>query len=964
MTEPVVAPVFLPWLRLGLAAHLDTPAEGGLAPADTATIKVTARARGTGPDADTTTLVPSPDVRLRGPGEVIGLDPLQVLRRDPEPGAADAEPNYLAAVELAAPDLPWRFTPASPDPDGRLQPWLALVVVAERDGVRLEPAVWPARTPVLHIEDGLAGELPDLRHCWAWAHVQADHDLAAGVPAALAEAPGAFRARLLCPRRLTPGGRWIACVVPAFETGRQAGLGEPVTGSGLAWDVETDDSVRLPVYDSWRFSTGPRGDFESLVRRLRARELPGSVGRRDLDVSDPGGGLPTAAGMLLTYEGALLAPAGAPRPWPDDHRTRMKGALRRAVNQRLAPGPAPAPYDALVNDPVVGPPAYGAPQAERRTVPADGAEPLWFGQLNTEPPHRSVAGLGAEVVRADQEALMAVAWRHAAKLRAVNRTLGRARLAWELGRKAEPRFKALDDAWILQVAGPAMARLRHPSAGTVKGAVAASELPAGLVSGAFRRQTRTVRGFGVRDRATGTRLPSTTAVTAAALAAPVAFGSAWRTVVTLPGAELDGPLPDLGPLFTDEGRARVSRPAREDDVDLDPGQVELPDGIPTGGTLAGHVRAGLDPLGTIRAMVDTRVLGLSADRAHDVPPRARADPSFTTPMSERLIALSVEYLVPGIGVIPDDTLGLLEANQPFAEAFLAGLNHELGREFLWREYPARPGATWARRFWDTGPGGPAGIVPIGAWLPTTSLGDHQPDETGAASLVLLLKGALPRRYPDLRVYAVEAVWRNGKRRERKDGEVRLPVMAGRLERDTCFWGFALDEGDARGSTDPGDDRPGWFFVLEQQPGRTRFGLDAPAERFRQEEPPANWADLSWSHLAPEGDDPLPLFADPDGPSWLADGVKRPGNGGRDAWGEDAAAMARITLQRPVRMLVHADSMLPPPPAPAGGGRPGPDFDPFDPFDLPGPGRPGTPRRPGRRPPGTAGASGADGGGRR
>jgi len=321
-------------------------------------------------------------------------------------------------------------------------------------------------------------------------------------------------------------------------------------------------------------------------------------------------------------------------------------------------------------------------------------------------------------------------------------------------------------------------------------------------------------------------------------------------------------------------------------------------------------------MGTVKAMVEARVLGLSADRAHDVPPRARAHPSFTTPMSQRLTALSVEYLVPGIGVIPDNTLGLLEVNEPFVEAFLTGLNHELYREFLWREYPARPGATWARRFWDTGPGGPDDIPPIGTWAAATPLGGHRPAEAGAASLVLLLKGALPRRYPDLRVYAVQAVWRNGKRREHKNGgEVRLPVMAGQLERDTCFWGFALDEKQARGSTDPDDARPGWFFVLEQRPGHTRFGLDAPAARLRQQQPPASWSDLSWSHLGARGDDPLPSFANPTGPAWLADGVRRPGNGGPDAWGEDAAAMARITLQRPVRMLVHADSMLPPPARP-------------------------------------------------
>ncbi|HEY7070597.1 MAG TPA: hypothetical protein VH479_10800, partial [Acidimicrobiales bacterium] len=552
MTEPapvsLVPPTFLPLLRSGLAAYLDVPAVQGLAPGGTATVSVTVQAHGSGPEADNLLPVPSPAVRLVSPGEVLALDPLQVLRHDPEPGASDAEPNYFAQVELAAPDLPWRFTPASPG-DGLLQPWLALVVVEDRDGVWLAPAGEAGRLPALHVDDA-ERELPDLAHCWAWAHVHADHALAEGVPAALEEAPETFRSRLLCPRRLPPGTSWLACVVPTFAAGRQAGLGQTVTDSGPAWTVPSGAEVVLPVYYSWRFSTGPGGDFESLVKRLRPRELPGSVGRRDLDVSDPGGGLPTAAGLVLTFEGGLLSPTGGPRPWPDAHRQAMKTGLRQTVNRRLNRAPWPEPYDALTHDPVVGPPAYAAPQAGRRTVPAEDVPPVWFGQLNTEPPHRAVAGLGAEVVRADQEALMAAAWKHAAGLRAVNRTLGRARLAWELGAKAEVRVKTLDDARIVQLAGPAMARLAHPGAGTVRGALTASALPAGLVSGAFRRLTSTVPGFTVPSPGGGQRSPATAAVTAAAMAAPAAFAAAWRTPTVVPGTELDEPLPDLGPLVS------------------------------------------------------------------------------------------------------------------------------------------------------------------------------------------------------------------------------------------------------------------------------------------------------------------------------------------------------------------------------------------------------------------------------
>ena len=984
MTEPglLLPPAFLPWLRNGLAAFLDAPAQDGLATADSASVTVTVVAAGSGPGGDSVRTVPSPVVRLVGPGEVLALDPSQIVRREPAPGEPDAEPNYFAQVELAAPDLPWRFTPASPGAD-RLQPWLALVVVIDGDGVDLAPAAG-ARLPVLTVDDP-AAELPDLAGCWAWAHVQADHDLAGGLEAALSEAPEAFRARLLCPRRLKARTAWLACLVPTFAAGRQAGLGEPVTATGLAWEAGAAGPVRLPVYDAWRFSTGPKGDFESLVRRLRPRELPGGVGRRDLDVSDPGGGLPRAPGTLLTYEGALVSPAGGARPWPTAHRDTVKAALAELVGRRPVAGKAPQPYDALRDDPVVGPPAYTSAQAGLRSVPPEGQPPVWFGELNTEPVHRAVAGVGAEVVRADQEALMAAAWAHAEGLGRVNRVLGRARFAWELGTKAAPGVKAVGDARLLQLAGPALARLAHPRTGTCLGALGASDLPDGLVSAAFRRITSTQPGF-TTARREGGRARLTDAVTASALAAPTAFTAVWHTRTVAAGTELQGPLPDVGQSTANAranegaGPALRGRPGPAGRRGPLEGPVQGPVQGPTQGPVRGsdglvedlvdRVRAALDPAATIRAMVDTRVLGLPSarPRTRDVPHRVRAHPDFLTPMSERLVALSVEYLVPGVGAIPDDTVGVLEVNHAFLEAFLAGFNHELGREFQWREYPASPGSTWARRFFDSGPvarpdqadpvgkgpqAAPADISPIGRWAADAPLGSHAPEGTPTASLVLLVKGALPRRYPDLRVYAVEAEWTDeGTRGEKPGGQLRVPVLAGQLEPDTFFWGFELTESEARGRTDPALHKPGWFFVLEQQPGATRFGLDGPQARLRGTTP-RQWTALSWSHLAPPGDGPLPSFVDPFGPEWLA-GVERPGNGGDDTWGEDAAAMARITFQRPVRMLVHADSMLPAPFDAGdwnlpGGGPKGP-FDPQGPIDPqgprgPGPGGRGRPRRP-------------------
>ena len=111
-------------------------------------------------------------------------------------------------------------------------------------------------------------QLPDLRDSWGWAHVQrsvGNRQLAGG-----ATAPSAALARLVCPRRLSRDVTYLACLVPAFNSGGAAGLGQTPTGQHeLAWSVDAGGVVKLPVYDHWTFTTGPDGDFEDLVTRLR-----------------------------------------------------------------------------------------------------------------------------------------------------------------------------------------------------------------------------------------------------------------------------------------------------------------------------------------------------------------------------------------------------------------------------------------------------------------------------------------------------------------------------------------------------------------------------------------------------------------------------------------------------------------------------------------------------------------------
>ena len=132
---------FMPWARRGLArahAHAQLNMDGVSAlPGVTLGLKL----KGTGGSDMTET--PEVDLKLLGPGDVIGIDPRIIVRVEPRSNNHDFEPNYLAAIEFDTPDFPWLFTPAKADSKERLAPWLALVVLA-RDEVA-DPVLRPGR---------------------------------------------------------------------------------------------------------------------------------------------------------------------------------------------------------------------------------------------------------------------------------------------------------------------------------------------------------------------------------------------------------------------------------------------------------------------------------------------------------------------------------------------------------------------------------------------------------------------------------------------------------------------------------------------------------------------------------------------------------------------------------------------------------------------------------------------------
>jgi hypothetical protein len=218
--------------------------------------------------------------------------------------------NYLAAVDFDQPELPWLFTPAG-CPAWPPEPWLVLVVVRDRPGV----SSTCRGSPLPRLRSRPGGGRPDLADSWARRTQLLDDDAGsspAAVATALQEHPNHNVSRLVCPRWLEPDGRWIACLVPAFDAGVVRGFGGTPPPGDLKPAWSSPDSIELPVYYHWNFQTRPQGDFESLARRLKPYEASARIGRVKMHVGDasPFVDLPEGdPGRFLDMDGALQAPA-------------------------------------------------------------------------------------------------------------------------------------------------------------------------------------------------------------------------------------------------------------------------------------------------------------------------------------------------------------------------------------------------------------------------------------------------------------------------------------------------------------------------------------------------------------------------------------------------------------------------------------------------------------------------------
>jgi hypothetical protein len=800
---------------------------------------------------------------FHGAPDVTGLLPGAITHVSPAPGSTNAEETMCPYVELAAPDLPWRYTPEPRNGD-KWRPWFALVV-GPADQMALQ-----GRSEVV-IGKSVLKEHP-LGEAAKWAHVQMTNPPS--------PAPAHTVSRLLSPYPLEPNTNYLAVVVPIFDS-----LGN------LRWTGAAADAV-VPIYHSWRFRTGDAGDFKDLALRLKTRPIDDpllrALGRDAIEYPLPG------QANVAVVRSALVPPSAVPVNGSDPDGPPPNDVAASIADMRLSR------YDAQGRH-VVQLPVYGEAWVADPLQPAAG----WGASLNDNPRHRVAAGLGLWCGVAKQDLIADAAAARAAglfiaaqRIRALTAGLAAAGSLWSRRLPSTPEAR-------LTLFGPAFARMASVgggSGGTVltnvtdphNGMTNGRPMPPALFSSAARRllRPRTARS---RDASAGALTPEQIVPAAnkcerlAPILRPSLAPDGGRDQRGLPHADFlaaslrvgAGPgllsgieLEALGRRLADAGhdrglldsisphfwpdllRALLLHP-RPDDAAIaqlversrsERDEIEIGE---LGETLN---RIGSEPPARRCRPVDLRALdavlmtafrpdrnGVAAARVLNsidgldpVEPFAPPEicPDLDLPAWRFLRDEGREWLLLGRnGIQPDDVVAL-GTNPRFINAFLTGLNTQALGELRWRNIPVKTGCTPLRRFWDritsataTAPSAPAtDIRGIALWNPAQPLGhaDHSPDPSNVRQLVIVFRTDLFRRYPQTLVYLAAAA------KTPSGGPDWMapatfapnvaPVFTGEIDPDLVFFGFPVK---------PEDLADRWIVVEEAPPGYRFRDKDLP-----------------------------------------------------------------------------------------------------------------------------------------
>ena len=582
--------------------------------------------------------------------------------------------------------------------------------------------------------------------------------------------PSVAISRIICPRKLEENTSYTAFLIPTYETGRLAGLGIAIApgtkAQAPAWDHTaawpgTNSGGTFPVYHEWYFRTGATGDFEYLVRQVKPRIADLRVGKRPMDIQSPGYGLFYTATQATSQpgaewlEGALVVPLNnAPLFFPavptvnqpsrtpeekfsdniKDFVNLGEDILTYPANNPMLSQAFPAPGDPNpASDPVIAPPLYARWHALRSKADRYNNPNLWLNELNLDPRYRVAASLGGDYIRKNQELLMDEAWDQVGDVLEANRKAALAQLALATSQAMHARHIASQPIeQLLPMTSSVHAKIKTGTI-TLQQNMNNSSLPESATSSTFRKISRPTgvlvkrldpsmnqpANNPVGKMIQGSLAPAAAKQSPGAMAATFQMNSLNTAIsnvqavanpaavpynISLPAGPVPSPNATVSTNFYNSFTPFTGV---FDAVNWQPSS-----GQPNLTTTANIVSDGINPAVT---HVNNFYKGLTSNNIPYVPPTpgaivpVMAAPLFVLPMYESVKDLGTDFLIPNLNLIPQNSITILESNQKFIEAFLAGANYEMGRELLWREYPTDQRGTYFLREFRPDPAAGHGV---------------------------------------------------------------------------------------------------------------------------------------------------------------------------------------------------------------------------------------------------------------
>lgn len=408
------------------------------------------------------------DFPVLGPGDVLNISSNAVRNFYPPSGHNGLPEEYKPYIEFWEPDFAWRYTPAkatgdSGVEDGRLRPWLAVIVCEKskytisknKNGVDL--VTFSVKDKNDDNKDKVDYEdiFPNPEDIWKSAHAQGDDESEADF------------CRIVCVNedKFVQNTEYTAFVIPVFEITRLRALGfddedDVITDAFVqksAWEKtytlqqkkHTQSPFTFPAFFKWSFKTGEES-FKTLVDAL----VPFSTETSgiNVDVTNLGEGLTIKNHDPILMPAATQTPTYRPEPaFPrangsGDER-ELYGKLKDLLdlnpvfqeNKKLIAGSSyKQEYDKNGNaDPVVVPPIYGGKHSMATNL--DDAK-SWVKQVNLDLHYRAAAGLGKKIVQENQEQLVNRAWKQVEIVKALNTKIYKQLAGNNVGKSLKNRF--------------------------------------------------------------------------------------------------------------------------------------------------------------------------------------------------------------------------------------------------------------------------------------------------------------------------------------------------------------------------------------------------------------------------------------------------------------------------------------------------------------------------------------------